>query len=81
MKERNIAAFCSIAAALLAAGGIYAAAWSPVLAGALRAAMAGEASGVGAPMGALLVALVLPIGFVVGHVLRGPSVRPERVAA
>ena len=35
MKKRNIAAFCSIAAALLAAGGIYAAAWSPVLAGAL----------------------------------------------
>ena len=50
MKKRNIAAFCSIAAALLAAGGVYAAAWSPVLAGALdfslreegdRAALAG----------------------------------------
>lgn len=53
----------------------------PVLAEALRAAMAGQASGVAAAMGALLVALVLPIVFVVGHVLRGPSVRPERVAA
>lgn len=53
----------------------------PVLAEALRSAMAGQASGVAAAMGALLVALVLPIVFVVGHVLRGPSVRPERVAA
>lgn len=53
----------------------------PVLAEALRSAMAGQGSGVAAAMGALLVALVLPIVFVVGHVLRGPSVRPERVAA
>ncbi len=53
----------------------------PVLAEALRSAMAGQASGVAAAMGALLVALVLPIVFVLGHVLRGPSVRPERVAA
>lgn len=42
MKKRNIAAFCSIAAALLAAGGIYAAAWSPVLTGALDFALREE---------------------------------------
>lgn len=53
----------------------------PVLAEALRAAMAGQEAGRAAAMGALLVACVLPLALVAVRVLRGPSARPERMRA
>ena len=51
-----------------------------VLSDALRSAMAGQAAGTTA-MGALFAAVAVPLALVAGKVLRGPSARPERLAA
>lgn len=51
-----------------------------VLSDALRSAMAGQAADATA-MGALFAAIAVPFALVAGKVLRGPSARPERLAA